>query len=312
MADSTTATDQRVTGRDRQVLIAGLVRNGGTKIKADVHRMRNALRSFPNLHWLVVESDSDDDTVQRLTELSTEIANFRFLSLGTLRRDMPIRTVRLAHCRNTYLDEFRANPAYRHIDTLIVADLDGLNDLIGEQALLSCWERDDWDVCTANQRGPYYDMWTLRHPVWCPGDCWEQYRFLAGAGVSTNKALFAAVYAKMIRVPEDSPWIEVDSAFGGLALYKRRALDGVGYAGVTPAGVEVCEHVILSQGIRAAGHRIFINPRLINAAFTEHTRHLGPYPAARLRWALRCLARALRDLGGRSRPRLVFGAMTDV
>ena len=258
------------------ILVVGLARNCARHIETDIAKLRLALASFPNLYWLVIESDSSDDTNKRLEALALQISNFRHLSLGALRKKMPFRTERIAHCRNKYLQEIRENPLYESINYMIVADLDGLNDSINEQALLSCWTRDDWDVCTANQRGPYYDVWTLRHSVWSPNDCFEQARFLMQQGISSEKALSAAVFSRMIRIPENAEWIAVDSAFGGLAIYRREVIGSARYVGLNDAGQEVGEHVAFHYSLKKTGAKIFINPKFINASYTEHTQHFLP------------------------------------
>jgi hypothetical protein len=129
--------------------------------------------------------------------------------------------------------------------------------------------RSDWDVCTANQRGPYYDIWALRHRIWSPNDCWKQYEFLRSHNAQREVAAWAAMYSKMITIGEAEEWIPVDSAFGGLAIYRRCTLDGVRYAGLDEAGEPLCEHVWLNNQIRSSGYRIFINPKLINTADTD-------------------------------------------
>lgn len=255
----------------RKVLVVGVVRNCAVQIKADVTRLEAALRPFRHVSWLLVESDSDDDSVAKLRELTAEFSDFRFISLGNLRAQLPRRSERISFCRNAYLKEIRTNESYRGVDFVIVSDFDGVNTLISEAAILSCWERDDWDVCAANQQGPYYDIWALRHEAWSPNDCAAQYRFLVRQGVGPERALSVAVHSRMIPIAQDSEWIEVQSAFGGLAIYRRSALEKGEYAGLDADGNEVCEHVALHSGISG---KIFINPKLINAGRTEHVEAL--------------------------------------
>ncbi len=88
----------------------------------------------------------------------------------------------------------------------------------------------------------------------------------------------------MVTVAEDSPWIEVESAFGGLAIYRRDALLEGDYRGLDANGAEVCEHVSLHQAMRSTGARLYINPRLVNTDLTEHTRDA--------RWPRRLVRRA--------------------
>jgi len=260
-----------------------------------VARLQSALKAFRRVQWLIVESDSDDDSVAVLTRLASEMQSFRFLTLGSLKDRMPGRTERIAHCRNAYLDEIISNEIYANVEYVIVSDFDGVNTLIDEDAILSCWQRQGWDVCTANQRGPYYDVWALRHGDWSPNDCWRQRRFLKHYSDNDDDNLLASVYARMITIPQDDDWIEVDSAFGGLAIYRRDAITLGRYVGLTPEGEETCEHVAFHHALKQHGCRIFINPRMINAAYTEHTELLVTRNRLRSK-AIRFAKILIRDL----------------
>ena len=259
---------------DKSILVVGLVRNCGKNLSAEVELLRSAFAVFGSVSWLVIESDSTDDTPAVLEQIEARVPGFRSISLGALRNDLPLRTQRIARCRNEYMAQIDNSPAYAGVDYVAMADLDGVNTQLTAEALLSCWSRTDWDVCAANQRGPYYDIWALRHPDWCPTDCWRQLEFLHSMGVPQRKAFFAAVQSRMITLPEDGAWLEVDSAFGGLAIYRRSALQGLRYVGLDVADREICEHVFFHRQIRESGHRIFVNPKLINAGYTDQTSRL--------------------------------------
>lgn len=263
---------------DIRFLVVGLIRNAEKTIVADMRRLDEVFRSFASVQYLVVESDSDDGTKEQLALLTREIPGFRSLSLGSLRERLPKRTARISFCRNRYLHELLTNPLYSEVGYVAVVDLDGMNGLLTTDGVLSCWERDDWGVCAANQQGPYYDVWPLRHPFWSPNDCWLHYQFLVDAGVSVKKAKEAAIYSRMVTLDPLRDWIEVESAFGGLAIYRREVLEGVLYEGLDGQGREICEHVSLNAAILKAGYRIFINPRLINTGYTRHTRRFKKPP----------------------------------
>jgi hypothetical protein len=251
-------------------LVVGVVRNCANQVQSDVRKIEDALVGAKSISYLLVESDSNDATLEVLSQLKNEIPRFNYLTKGSLRGQMPIRTDRLAYCRNSYLEAVRTDEKYRDIDYVLVSDFDGMNTHLTPASIDSCWERDDWDVCTANQDGPYYDVWTIRHPQWSPNDCFEQYHTLLSNQVSAFKAYYQAVYARMITIPLDADWMEIDAGFGGLGLYKKEALICSHYAGVVEGGKEICEHVVLSQGIKKAGFKIFLNPRLINTKRSEH------------------------------------------
>lgn len=256
---------------DSRILVTGIVRDCASCIESEVERLAAALAAFRGVGWLLIESDSGDDTPARLRALERRLENFRFISLGRLGDSIPMRSQRLATCRNTYLHEIRRDPRYADIDFVMVTDLDGTNSKITQSAVASCWRRQDWDVCTANQSGPYYDVWALRHAEWSPNDCWAQYRFLVRHDMSSERARTVSVHARMIRLDPGAEWIEVQSAFGGLAIYRRRAVESGKYAGLDAEGYELCEHVPFHADLRANGSRIFINPSLINTDYTEHS-----------------------------------------
>lgn len=281
------------------LVVVGLARNCAKSLRRDVTVLAAAAGDFSRVSFLVVESDSTDATPQILRELSEERTGFAYLSLGSLVSQHPLRTDRIAVCRNRYLDELRQNPRYAGADYVLIADLDGANRDLTVRALRSCWQSEEtWDVCTANQSDAYYDIWALRHASWCPVDCWEQYRQLRPL-FGHEQALSMAIHSRMVQLSPQSDWIEVDSAFGGLALYKREALLAAHYCGLDAAGVQVCEHVPFHAQLRQQGFRIFINPKLINANRTAHS--------ARKRLHVR-LRRKMDSLGKRLRSR-VRGAL---
>lgn len=261
---------------DQPLLIVGLVRNGENFIERNISKLSEACKKFKYVNWLIVESDSLDNTVNILTSISNNNTNFKFISEGILLDKLPLRTARIAHCRNVYLREIKSNPHYEKIEYIVVADLDDTNSLLSEEGLLSCWTHTGWDVCTANQQGPYYDIWALRHPFWSPNDCWLEHKFLMQYSKRPNELLYSCVFSKMVDIPIDTDWIEVDSAFGGLAIYKKAAMIHGEYIGLYDNGMEICEHVPFHTAIRNSGGRIFINPKLINTDYTEHSMPLRP------------------------------------
>lgn len=256
-------------------IIAGLARNCAKTIEAEVYRIKKAFVGAKKVCFVVVESDSSDDTVVALERLRRDLPGFYYVSLGRLRERFPRRTERLAYCRNYYLRLIAEREImFSDVGYVVVADLDGVNSGLNSEAIESCWSRQDWDVCTANQDGPYYDIWALRHPLWSPCDCWEQAALMRSLGASSYQSVYGSVYSKMVTIDKRLPWVEVDSAFGGLAIYKKYFALASSYIGINEAGGEVCEHVYFHEKIRKLGGRIFINPRLINARIVEHAKYV--------------------------------------
>ena len=255
----------------RRFAIVGAARNCGPFIEADVARIEAALAPFGSTSWFVVESDSRDETVACLQRLRTTRDNFGYVSLGDLIETLPKRTERLALCRNRYLEEIERVAALDSATHVVVVDLDGINAEITSDAVATCWAREDWDVVAACQTGPYYDLWALRHPLWCASD-WRKYKtYLESVGYSEMKAMDLALAGKEITIRGRNTWIAVSSAFGGMAIYRRGVLRGRRYNGLHDDGDQICEHVPLHLAMVDGGAKIFINPLLVNAHYTEHT-----------------------------------------
>jgi hypothetical protein len=256
--------------KESSVLILGLARNVSDYLESEIISLTHALSDFGKIGMFIVESDSEDSTVSVLNSLSGRFSNFSFVSLGKLSASIPNRVDRITYCRNRYITELENNSDFENYDYVVVADLDGVNADLTPEAIRSCWLKDGWAAVAANQSAPYYDIYALRHPTWSPNDCWLYEEELRGAGLNPVAAREKAIYARQIRIPQSSAWIEVDSAFGGFCIYKREAILGCRYASYTEAGEPVCEHVELHKQVTAKGGKIFINPSLINSGWNMH------------------------------------------
>lgn len=274
-----------ITAPQLEVALFGVVRNGGRRLERSLIQLRRATAVFGKVHVLIIESDSTDNTLDILAQQARSWGALHFISAGRLAEHMPSRTERIAHCRNIYLHELRENPRYAAVSHAIVADLDRVCHDITAEALTTCWGPhmvSGWSACMANQGDWYYDLWALRHITWCPGDVWAEYRALLPL-IGRVEALNVTQMARMIHIDPSREWIEVDSAFGGLAIYRREALMTGRYVGTDDRGQEVCEHLSLHAAMRASGHRLFINPAMINANRTSHGSRKGFWRMSRRR-----------------------------
>ena len=258
-----------------EIVVVGIVKNVEKTIKIDYSRMLESLSSFKKIQWLIVESDSTDNTLNSLSSIATLDSNFKFITLGSLTNKIENRTERLAFARNVYLDMINNENRYQTCDYVVVSDFNDLNNRITSKSFISCFENLSWSVCCANQKGPYYDIYALRHNLWSPNDCWKQHSFYRSYHRFPEKALLASIKIRMIKIPTDSQWIEVDSAFGGIAIYKKFTFKLGRYAGLDENGDSICEHVPLNLAISEAAHKIMINPKFINFRKTDHSNVVG-------------------------------------
>lgn len=257
-------------------LVVGLARNCESSIENDIKKINNAFSNSNLVKWLVIESDSSDKTLKILQQLKKDI-NMDYCSLGKLSDKYPLRTERIAICRNEYIKQIRSNTIYDEVDYVVVADLDGVNINLESSSVEHCWNLDEeWDACFANQSGPYYDIWALRHSLWSPNDCYLYEKYLKSNGYKDFLSRYLAVYSKMITLPTDSKPIKVDSAFGGLGIYTKEFFNEGSYVGVDSNNNEICEHVSFHID-RANNTNLIIIPSLINSGLNEHSRQAKFY-----------------------------------
>jgi hypothetical protein len=236
---------------------------------------------FPGSSIVIATNDNEDDSDAVLSEWASSDSNRTVLSFDGIADALPGRINRLASLRNFCLDHIRRSGA-RDAEYLMVVDLDGPNRDLDPQAIagaLSNWPADAGGVF-ANQVEAYYDIYALRHPAWCPGDCWSEISAAAGpwkgwlrlpfSGRRYGRAVSRHLWARQFRIPPDTSPIAVDSAFGGLGIYRMDTVERCWYGAYSEAGQQVCEHVVFHTQVRASGARLYIMPSLLNHAPVEH------------------------------------------
>ena len=256
--------------RKYNFLIVGTLRNCSRTIVNEVRRLNKVFDSANSVSWLLVESDSVDATNESLILLKSEIPNFDFICLGQLIKEYPERERRIAFCRDAYVKEIRKRPEYSIIDYVVVVDLDGMCSQLTKEGVESCWNKKGWTACFANQPGGYYDLWALRHNNWCPNDPFETYRDLIKSGVDAAKAYKTSVIDKLLKIKPESEWIQLESAFGGLAIYKFEAFKWADYSKDGEYPPNICEHTTFNQKLREKDFELYINPSLINIKYSSH------------------------------------------
>lgn len=257
---------------ENHVLIVGIVKDVASTIAKDMERLNAAFSRFQRISWFLVESNSGDRTRETLSRIKQKNPEFDFVTIDSVAQNDKFRTVALAEARNRYLAEVIQNPKFKSLDFVVVSDFNNLNNRLTKLAVDSCFTGEvEWDVCCANQEGPYYDIWALRHPLWSPNDCWEAHAFFREHTLFPETALVKAVNSRMIKIKRTSNWIEVDSAFGGIAIYRRGIFVQGEYVGVNANLHPICEHVPFHISIRSHGAKIFINPEFVNLRKTDHS-----------------------------------------
>ena len=258
-----------------RLVISGCVRNNASYLNLIFAKLKTLeTLLLPQLiTYVFYENDSDDGSLGMLHEFLDERQGAVIAETG-LNLRYPLRTHRLAYCRNRILDYCRKT--LRGADILCMMDMDDVNVKLDVGSVVKALRyRDHWDGITANQSSYYYDLWALRTKyknnnctTWC--------------GLYNVGHFFNLNNLFTFSIPVEKPYfLRVRSAFGGLGMYQYDlALEGE-YNGVEFSnGKEECEHVAYhlslarhkekekdqekDQEKQQQPFRLFIAPFLIN------------------------------------------------
>jgi len=211
---------------------------------------------FQKYEIIIFENDSTDDTLKILNRYAEKFPLTIISEIG-LDRLFVKRTQRLSYGRNCVLEEIKK----REPDYHCIADMDGvLGSEVNIDSFLSNFSVPEaWDAVFPVNERLYYDIWALRHKTIYPYDYLREVenfhpQFNTQDALNVNLRSIAALdYQNLLG------WLRVQSAFGGMGVYKTRSFKNVSYFGVND-GNEICEHVILHQTANKVGGQLFINP----------------------------------------------------
>ena len=130
------------------------------------------------------------------------------------------------------------------------------------------YDRSTWAAIGASQEGFYYDVWALRSSPNFDEDFGVRARRESWFGIAWPSAVRRAIGPNNRGIPLTTGLIDVQSAFGGAAIYAARFLNAsCRYDGRRSTGWwfarEQCEHVSFNLCIRrnAGRGKFFINPK---------------------------------------------------
>jgi hypothetical protein len=249
--------------RDTSVVICGITRNDAETLPLTIRRIERMAACFRDHHVVVFENGSTDRTPALLGEWAGWNPNVTVLSEP--RRGVPgfpsDRFERLALCRNRYVDWMNAAADAGSQGYVVVVDFD-LRGGWSLDGIASTFAEDDWDAVGSNSLGyhnlrrTYYDTAALRPRTVLQESWWHR---LVGEAWQLRRG---------------TPMIPVESAFGGLGVYRREVFRSRRYSGRLD-GAPACEHLSLNADGRL---RAFLNPSQITVVGTQEHR------AAREQW----------------------------
>jgi glycosyltransferase involved in cell wall biosynthesis len=248
------------------IVFVGPVRNCAPfldKIFNNIERIGSLFKSYS---CVFVESDSTDNSLQVLESYANNKNNIHVISLGKLEFNIPSRTKRIATARNVGIEYCEKSGILDSHEFYVQMCVDDVNSQeIDLNGVLSCFKYDleQWDGMTANQNR-YYDLWTLRCKKWLEYDCYYELNNRPEY-MSYDDAVNIFIGSRFIYLPKEYGLIEVDSAHGGLSIYKSSIAKGCRYSGFNQeTNSEESDILQFCRDVKHKGGKIFINTELIN------------------------------------------------
>ncbi len=252
------------------IIVCGIVRNCGRNLRRNIRVINRLCDMAKDYHVVIFENDSTDNSKQILSSWVKERKNV-YVSLNDfntitipLKKTLTVnpffsmhRIEKMAFYRNQYLERI----AELEADYVIVVDLDVRK--ICFNGVVNSFELNyEWDAIAANgiSRAPssffrkrYYDTYAL---IECGQENIPQ----------TEKSIRAAQY-KWAFIKPGMPLFRVASAFGGLAIYRREAINGCKYGVLLNDDSRVeckTEHYFFYKQMQEKGYNnVFINPNML-------------------------------------------------
>ena len=252
--------------KQKSVVITGCCRNVQSFILNNLDTMHKIGMQFAKYTIVIYENDSQDQT----REILRDHQNNHPTLVECIFEDnlnIPLRTERIAYCRNRLLQKVKLLPYEPHY--LLMLDLD---DVLASGRLVetihTCflYKTDQWDAMFANCSDKYYDIYALRRKGHLTTCCWNDANKMMMMGASEADAYATCINRFVVHYPISQTIIPVISAFGGAGLYKYDSIGDAVYCGVEPSHVDkqICEHVPFHQMIRKKNNgKLFINPRML-------------------------------------------------
>ncbi len=242
-----------------KITFVGCARNCISKINESIDTLLTLSKSFLNSKIIIFENDSSDGTSERLIELA-EANIIELIQVKNLDTIFPLRTQRLSFARNQLLSK-ALSIGYEYY---CVADLDGVigNEFDFESFYSNFKYLGCWDAVFPINKGLYYDVWAFRHSSFWPWD-YEREMNMAPPIIGDKNLLdFYVDRVQKLDFTNLKGWLSVESAFGGMGLYKLEKFKFSNYFGLSDKN-QICEHTIFHEKAKKFGAQYYINPEFI-------------------------------------------------
>lgn len=257
--------------KEKTIIICGIVRDAEKGLRRNIPVIDELCHKFKDFKIIIYENDSVDCTKELLANWHIKDPDRVHISLNCTDPSKTIPTRKTAGTANPFFSHKRIDKmvtlrnkymAYVELqgwtaDYLMVVDMDVAQLYL--EPILTSFSRDDWDaVCSfgyslsPSLRRRYHDTYALTE--W--GD---QNNPQTEAKIKINSKKYS-------HLRNGDPWVRVASGFGGLAIYRFEAVNGLRYRVVDNDDLRVevkCEHCsIFDQMMQRSYDRFYINPSM--------------------------------------------------
>ena len=270
-----------------RVCIAGAAKNIIKDIDNSLKKLEEIKSIFHESSIIIIAEDhSSDGTKEYLKSQTNRII---YLDLDNKINVEDNRTTKLAQIRNSIMEYIHSN--YSTYDYIILSDLDNVLSVLKPehiQKYVFSFPNSDWDAIFPNALGKYYDIWALKsEALGISFDCWDYFNHLLQNEVAHHVAKYLAVKKYQTIIKPENKLIPVESAFGGLGIYKLSATRNCYYNGETnmceckhlfkydisslPCRKDTCEHRSFHKDmIEKNGAKLFIHTNFFVCTQSEH------------------------------------------
>ena len=238
---------------EHSLIIGGCARDCAKYLPKVLNKIKK-LANNKKVYFIFYENDSKDNTNELLENFVNEINNknnkMQNAHLITEKLNIKRRTPRIAHCRNQILKHIMNNSLDKKFKYFINMDLDNVNVNLNVESINRCLnENNKWDIASINQNKKYYDLWALR-TFSKDNNCWDKDNCLSHKMIKWFPNMISDV-KNLNRIPINSEYVPVTSAFGGLTIYKTNLIKNSWYSGedINKSNIDDCEHVNFHKNI---------------------------------------------------------------
>ena len=233
------------------IVIAGLAKNCQNNFKKNIEYLNDFKEFYKEsieITILILENDSKDNTKKIIKKLTNKdyITDY---CLDGLDKKITNRIERITYCRNFLFEKLRSFEP-KEIEYLYISidfDLDLFSETPKEeffQILNKLRNQKDMTALFPNNIPYYYDIHALRKDKWNTIDSWKKYNQITKyIPVGKFFLKYFLIYKKQIKINTNEEFINVDSAFGGIGIYKMTKSEHSKITYESDELFEKCEHI---------------------------------------------------------------------